>query len=237
MHENGKGLLHVLGMCRMDKRKYSHLGKEYSAKQLLKEYKGRKKRSRKVNASYIELLVSYKGIPVKLFFSRYSKRGKWHLLITTDLSLTFNKAIAIYNIRWSIEVFFKEGKQYLNLGKSQANDFDAQIADTTISMMQYILLTLHKRFAAYETLGELFRKNKEYFLQLTLAERLWGIFLELLLHIIEIFEIDINEVMKKMFNQPEYESKILKMLQGLDAQQTDLSAIAQAGAPRFNKAA
>ena len=85
-------------------------GEQYTAKQLLKKYKGRKKRSRKINAYYIELIVDYKGIPLKLFFRRYSKRGKWHLLITTDFTLTFNKAIEIYNIRWSIEVFFKEGK-------------------------------------------------------------------------------------------------------------------------------
>jgi hypothetical protein len=207
-----KGLLHVLGMCKMDKRKYTLEGEEYTAKQLFQKFKGRKKRSRKVNAWYIELTVDYKGIPVKLFFSRYSKRGKWHLLLTTDLSLTFNKAIEIYNIRWSIEVFFKEAKQYLNLGKSQANDFDAQIADVTISMMQYIILTLHKRFQVYETLGELFRQNQKYFLELTLAERLWGLFLELQRQIIEIFEIDIETVIEKMLSQPKYEAAILKIL-------------------------
>lgn len=215
-----KGLIHVLGTCKMDKRKYTLGGEQYTARQLLQKFKPRKKRSRKVNAWYIELTVDYKGIPVKLFFSRYSKRGKWHLLLTTDLSLTFNKAIEIYNIRWSIEVFFKEAKQYLKLGKSQANDFDAQIADVTISMMQYIILALHKRFQAYETLGELFRQNQKYFLELTLAERLWGLFLELQRQIIEIFEIDIEEVIERMLNRPDYESKILKILLVLASRDT-----------------
>ena len=216
-----KGLLHVLGMCKMDNRKYLFYGEEYTAKQLLKKFKSKKKRSRKVNAYYIELTVNYKNIPVKLFFSRYSKRGKWHLLLTTDLRLTFNKALEIYSIRWSIEVFFKEGKQYLNLGKSQANDFDAQIAEITISMMQYILLAFSKRFSSYETIGELFRKNKEYFLELTLSQRLWLLFIELQRQLLEILEIDVNEVLEKIILQSEYESVMIKVLKTIAEQQLD----------------
>jgi len=211
-----KGMLHLLGMCKMDKRNYLFEGKEYTAKQLLQRFKGTKKRSRKVNAYYIELCVEYKGIPLKLFFSRYSKRGKWHLLLSTDLTLNFIKAIEIYNIRWSIEVFFKETKQYLNLGKSQANDFDAQIADTTIVMMQYTILTLYKRFQVYETIGELFRESQRLLLELTLAERLWNLFIELQRQIVELFEIEIDDLLEKMFTQPECEQKILKILKAID---------------------
>ena len=214
-----KGMLHLLGMCKMDKRNYLFEGQEYTAKQLLQRFKNSKKRSRKVNAYYIELTVSYKGIPLKLFFSRYSKRGKWHLLITTDLSLNFIKAIEIYNIRWSIEVFFKEAKQYLNLGKSQSNDFDAQIADITIAMMQYIILTLCKRFQAYETTGELFRESQRQLLELTLAERLWDIFIELQRQIVEIFEIEIDDLLEKIFTQQGFEQKILIVLKAIN---TDL---------------
>jgi len=210
-----QGILHVLAMCKMDKRNYLFNGEEYTANQLLNKFKSQKKRSRKVNAYYIELTVAYKELPLKLWFSRYSKRGKWHLLITTDLSLTFNKAIEIYNIRWSIEVFFKESKQYLKLAKSQATDFDAQLADITIAMMQYILLACHKRFAVYETIGELFRKNKDYFLQLTLAKRLWLLFIELQKQLLEILDIDINEAIEKFIRQSEYETLIKKILTAL----------------------
>jgi len=143
-----QGALHVLGTCRMDKRKYLFEGTEYTAKELLNKFKGHKRRSRKVRALYVELLLQYKGLPVKLFFIRYAGQKSWKLLLTTDLNLTFNQAIEIYSHRWTIEVMFKEAKQYLNLGKSQANDFDSQIADTTISMMQYILLTLPQTFSS-----------------------------------------------------------------------------------------
>jgi hypothetical protein len=35
----------------------------------------------------------------------------------TDLSLTEEHIIAVYGKRWSIEIFFKVCKSYLNLGK------------------------------------------------------------------------------------------------------------------------
>ena len=139
----------------------------------------------------------------------------WKLLLTTDLDLTFNKAIEIYSHRWTIEVMFKEAKQYLNLGKSQANDFDSQIADTSICMMQYIALTLHKRFQAYETLGELFRANKQYFLEATLAKRLWQFLLQILQEITALFEIDFEQLMAKIFKEKELEQKILRVIQAL----------------------
>ncbi|MGP8322332.1 MAG: IS4 family transposase [Methanosarcinaceae archaeon] len=215
------GLLHILGMCKMDKRKYLYDGKEYSAKQLLQMTKHRRKRSKKINAWYIELIVSYKGIRLKLFFSRYSKRGKWQLLVTSNLNLTYNKAIEIYNIRWSIEVFFKEAKQYLNLGKSESNDFDAQITDATISMIQYIVLGFYKRFLAYETTGELFRESRKQLLELTIVNRIWVLFVELQLQLIELFEIEIDELYGKMLNDAKYEKILITLLKTIKQQTSD----------------
>jgi hypothetical protein len=209
------GAMHVLGACRMDKRKYLFDGQAYSAKELLNKFKSQKKRSRKVRALYVELIVAYKGIPVKLFFSRYAGQKKWHLLLTTDLELNFNKTIEIYSHRWTIEVMFKEAKQHLNFGKGQANDFDSQIADITISMMQYIVLVLHKRFTAYESLGALFRDSKQYFLEATLAKRLWGFLLQVLRQMTDLFEIDFELLMSKMLNDKELEDKIFKVLHAL----------------------
>ena len=57
----------------------------------------------------------------------------WTLLLTTDLILSFVQTIETYQIRWTIEVLFKECKQYLQPGGSQNTDFDGQIADTHIS--------------------------------------------------------------------------------------------------------
>ena len=207
-----KGIVHVIASCKMDKRRYEYQGKEYTAKEILKSIKHKKKRSRKLKAFYIELDVKYKGIPVILFFNKFSGHKNWELLITTHNGLNFQKAIKIYSLRWTIEVFFKESKQYLNLGKSQSQDFDAQIADTTVSMIQYIMLSLQKRLSSYETIGGIFRNIQKEMMELTLAEKLWKLFLELQQEMAEIFEIDFQELIQKILYNPNYEAKILKTL-------------------------
>lgn len=188
------------------------MGKEYSAGQLLKHLQGNKKRCRKVNSHYIECTVNYKGETLKLFFSRFSKRSKWRLLVTTDTSLSYIKAIEIYQIRWSIEVMFKELKQYLHIEKCQSLDFDAQIADTTIRMIQYLILTFKKRFDDYETLGELFRQSKETLQEIVLAERLWLLFLAIVKEIGDVLDIDVTELIEKMIWVEEAENLINKLL-------------------------
>ncbi|HOV83646.1 MAG TPA: hypothetical protein PLE52_02355 [Paludibacteraceae bacterium] len=82
-------------------------------------------------------------------------------------------------IRWIL--------QLLNLGECQSNDFDAQIADTTVSMT-YILLSFRYRYEHYESMGELFRVMNTECLQQTLDKCLWGLFLELLREICEALE-------------------------------------------------
>ncbi|MCD6090474.1 MAG: transposase, partial [Bacteroidales bacterium] len=174
--------VHLLGMAKMGKTRYLFNGKKLTAKEIVDYQRKAKKikRSKQLASYYSEVLVNFNEIPVKLFFSKTSRKGKWHLLLTTDLKLNFEQAYKIYSIRWSIEVFFKEAKQYLGLGKSQSQDFDAQIATTTICMLQYNLLAVAKRFTDYESLGELFRNTKAETIQLTVAERIWQIIIDVL---------------------------------------------------------
>ncbi len=121
--------------------------------------------------------------------------------------------IEIYQIRWTVEVFFKEAKQLLGLGRCQSHDFDAQIADTTITMIQYILLTLKFRFEHYETKGALFQHVKEGIILSRLNERLWGLFIELMRIIEALFdEIDEMEIMEKILNDEQAYEMIRKLL-------------------------
>ena len=119
--------------------------------------------------------------------------------------------IEIYQIRWSIEVFFKEARQLLGLGNCQSNDFDAQIADTTITMTQHILLTLRYRFDHYESKGALFAGIKEGMISHRLNERLWGLFIELLKLIDTVFiEIDEEQLLQRLIqNDKVYEKLVL----------------------------
>jgi hypothetical protein len=205
---------HIIGMCKMGTAKYHYNDKQRSAKQILDNLKkDRKVRWIKQLHLYVaEVRVTYKDVPIKLFFCKNSKRGKWHLLVTTNTRLGISRAYQIYSIRWSIEVFFKEAKQYFQLAKCQSRDFDAQIADTSICMIQYNIFSLAKRFSKYETLGELFNDSKEFILELTICKRLWGFFLEFIQMIAGIVDIDPDELMERIL-QEDAENKFVKLVQ------------------------
>jgi hypothetical protein len=66
------------------------------------------------------------------------------------------------------------------LGKCESQDFDAQIAATTLSMLQYNLFSTVKRFECYESFGVLFRAAKGETLELHVKERIWLIIEEIL---------------------------------------------------------
>ncbi|MFV0290634.1 MAG: hypothetical protein ACK5IJ_07020 [Mangrovibacterium sp.] len=126
-------------------------------------------------------------------------------MMTTNVELGFEQAYKIYATRWSVEVFFKESKQHLGLGKSQAQDFDAQIAATTLSMLQYNL----KRFSDYETLGELFRATQKDALKLTISEQVWLIITEFAAELSEILDIETELLMEKIFSENERLTKYI----------------------------
>ena len=191
---------HLIGMIKMGKTNYFYKEKNLSARQLLDSLKRSKKikRSRVSGFYYCEALVLIKNIEVKIFFSKTSKRGQWHGLLSTDLELNFDKAYKTYSTRWTVEVFFKESKQYLGLGKCEARDFDAQIAHTTLCILQYNILSTLKRFDKYETLGQLFRQSQRETLEITINERIWLIIIEIVAKLAVILEVDTQMLMEKL---------------------------------------
>jgi len=191
----GKEPMHIICGVRKDLRKYTYKGNFLDAKQLLTVLKseGKEKRCRKRNTRYFEVIVDYEGIgKVKLYFCRFPYQKRWRLFLSTDTSLGLLSMMEIYCIRWTIEVFFKEAKQYLKLGTCQSRDFDAQIAHVTTCYLLYILLAYFRRVNAYESLDGLFAEIKDELIEKNLAERLWEIFEELL-------QVVINGIAKSGF--------------------------------------
>jgi hypothetical protein len=207
------GALHFLGMCKIDTRKYDIGSKSLNAHQIItRNQRKRGKYSRKHKSEYIAVVGDYKGTRVKLFFIRYHNAKNWTLILTTDLSLKFTDALERYQIRWTIEVLFKECKQYLKLGACQNTDFDGQIADATIALITHTILTLQRRFEAYETLGELFRETQQQLLELTLWERIIKAFIRMLRELSEIISIDIEATIEKIITSNHATNQLLKML-------------------------
>jgi hypothetical protein len=205
---------HMIGMCKMGNAKYAYNQKQRSAKQIL-DYLKKDRKVRWVKQLHLfvaDVCVIYKGVPLKMFFCKNSRRGKWYLLTTTNTHLGIKRAYQVYSIRWSIEVFFKEAKQYFQLAKCQSRDFDAQIADTSICMIQYNIFSLAKRFSHYETMGELFNDTKQFVMELTVCKRLWGFFLEFIQLIADIADVDPDDLMERILAEGD-ENKLVRFVQ------------------------
>jgi hypothetical protein len=203
---------HLIGMYKIVKTKFEYRGRKLSYKEIL-HLAGKEKRCKKMNLYYKTARVAYGEIPVTLFFSKVGINGEWKVILTTDATLSFLQAIEIYQIRWSIEVFFKESKQLLNLGGCQSSNFDAQIAETTITMIAYILLAFRFRYDNYETMGELFRAMNAETLQKTIDIRLWELFIDLVNIICQLIEKDFDGVMDLIMRKSQMSQWVENMIE------------------------
>jgi hypothetical protein len=213
------GLLHVVGMCKIDRRKFDVAGKERNSETGIKMNENNSKKvrtSKKYKSRYFIVDANYKGTPVRLYYIKYKRARTWTLLLTTDMSLTFSKAMELYQIRWSIEVLIRECKQYLQLGKSQNTDFCGQIADASLAMITYTILSLYKRFEAYETIGTLFRNTKYEMLEKTILERIEIVILKILHELLEILCIDVEETMYNLTSSNKASEKIMILLSAVN---------------------
>lgn len=161
------------------------------------------------------MVVDYKGHRVRLCLVKYNHSKNWTLLLKTDTTLSFVQVLELYQIRWTIEVLFKECKQYLSLGQCQNTDFDGQIADTTLVMITQVILTLNKRFEDYETTGWMFRDIQKDLLELTLYERLIRILAKVVIALAEMFGIDINEGMERMVKNENIPNQLINVVMEL----------------------
>ena len=60
-----------------------------------------------------------------------------------------------------------------------------------------------KRFAAYETMGKLFEDVTKDFLELSVAERMWGVMQELVIAVAELFGLTDEDIYQAIINREE----------------------------------
>jgi hypothetical protein len=203
--------VHLIGMYKIASTKFLYRGKEMTYSEINNSI-SKPIRCRSLKYHYKRADVIHGGQKLTLFFSRQGANGKWKVFLTTDTSLSFIKLVELYQIRWTIEVFNKEAKGLLNLGGCQSSNFDAQIADTTISMIAYILLSFRFRYEHYESKGALYRSMNAECLQMTLERRLWELFLETILVIAELLNVDADDLLKRVLTNPVVEQLLNSVL-------------------------
>lgn len=192
----GGGALHYVGLAKMGNTKYLVQGCKLAAEQLVAKFEREHHHDcRKYRCSYIELRGMLGSQPVKIFLIKYGRAKTWNVLLTSDMRMHFTQAFEAYQIRWNIEVMNRETKQYLGLGAYQGRDFDGLIADCTLCYVTYNVLVLEKRFTGYETIGELFRKEREDLVALTLWKRILACLKRLLEVLAEKLGLDFEELL------------------------------------------
>ena len=124
--------------------KYIYKGRAYSLKGLFVCYGKGKLRIIKKHQYKLSVLVV--DIPdsktkLKIVFVQNPGAEKWHAFAATDATLQAKTILEHYSRRWSIEVFFKNCKQYLNYGREQMSNLDSIIASDAMVFLRYLILT------------------------------------------------------------------------------------------------
>lgn len=207
--------LDLITRPKMNNWKYELDGKKYTIGELINKYRSHKKRkfSRKLNMYTVSLTVTFQGEEIKLHLYKPKKRGtKWQVLVNTHRSVNALRTYQLYQNRWAIEVSFKELKQHLQFGKCQARDFDGQIADNTICLLTYNLLSSYKCKNEYESLGALFSHIEQSWIKPTIMQKFWSVINRVIETIAEALELEVDKLKKLIIS----EDKVLKLF-NLDA--------------------
>ena len=85
-------------------------------------------------------------------------------------------------------------KQNLRLGKNQCRDFAGQIAGISLCVLQYNILSYVKRSESYETIGGLFAEITKDSVELSVAEKIWLLIIEVINVIAEVLNCDIMQI-------------------------------------------
>lgn len=125
-----------------------------------------------------------KWIKVRLLFVRGVKAeekaqpGKhdWAVFLTTDISLEPQRILELYAMRWAIEVYFKEAKQYLGFLKEQSNHYAAYIASIHLTAMRFCMLVIAKSLHQANGISDMRDQLTANATSIDYATRLWQVF-------------------------------------------------------------
>ncbi len=202
--------LHVICRLKDSKVLYEYNGRKYRLNDLYQKVKSGLKKDSRTGLLLRRVTVKLSGSDDKavIVFSKgyheprddtvkgrkKQKESKWVAFLSTNTRLHASTIIKKYTKRWTVEVFFKETKQLLGLGKDQSNDFNSQVFATTLSFLRYNLLNFLNENEGLATKGNLFQLLIDESAIITYAQRLWdffrGLFNVTISKIFELFKIE-----------------------------------------------
>jgi len=137
----------------------------------------------------VELNLAEKNEPeewvkVRLLFVRgnaddtQTTAGKhdWAVFLTTDRGLSPAEILELYSLRWAIEVYFKEAKQYLGFLKEQSNHYAAYIASIHLTAIRFCLLVIAKQTQGLGSIAQARQTLCSNTTDINFAGKLWQVF-------------------------------------------------------------
>lgn len=200
--------LHVICRLKDSKVLYEYKGKKYRLSALYQQVKKELSKSKRTGLLLKRVTVTMSGEPIIIVFvkgynepeeteakgKKKKKALKWVAFLSTNTSLQAVTVIKKYTKRWACEVFFKESKQQLSLGKDASNSFQSQVCTTTIRFMRYAVINYLNEKEHNMGVGSLFEELADETAAFTYAHRIWqffkGLFEISFSKIFELFEIE-----------------------------------------------
>jgi hypothetical protein len=170
--------------------KYGYQGGRYSIKEIYKQCRKRRGRSRYLLS--VEVTVGNEAIEAKIVCGRNKgKRKDWLAIISTDTAIPTEEIIRIYGKRWDTEVFFKTCKSSLHLVKEcRSLSYDALAAHVSIVFARYMMLAVTQRCNTDDkTICELFFRLMDELDDITFSQSMRIIMDALMDAVMEYFHI------------------------------------------------
>ena len=127
-------------------------GKEHSLSSFFERFKSQSKtielRSGKLNVEYKAARVFVKRYQRKVLVVaiRYDANSPWQYLFGTDISWTAKSIIQAYSLRWLVEVFFEDWKQYDGWGEGALQrSNEGAVRGVFLSLLTDLFLLYHQR--------------------------------------------------------------------------------------------
>ena len=184
------GLDTIAMVKKSSKIKYGYQGGRYNIKEIYKQCKKRRGRSKYLLS--VDVTVGDEAIPAKIVCVRNkSKKKDWLAIISTDTAISAEEIIRIYGKRWDIEVFFKTCKSYLHLVKEcRSLSYDALTAHVSIVFARYMMLAVTQRCNTDDkTICELFFRLMDELDDITFSQSMRIIIDALMDVVMEYFHI------------------------------------------------
>ena len=100
----------------------------------------------------------------------------WAVFLTTDTNLEPHRILELYAMRWAIEVYFKEAKQYLGFLKEQSNHYAAYIASIHLTAIRFCMLVIAKSRHQASGIADVRQQLTANATSIDYAARLWQVF-------------------------------------------------------------